>query len=590
MNRVAFAFGAALGRRRRGMVGAVVGLCCLMTAADALATPTPSAQIGAPADHQIYGLNQTVGTSFSCVDGAGGPGLTACTDSNSASGSADTGTGSSGSGQLDTSSAGTFTYTVTATSSDGQSSTTSISYTVVALSPNQSTLQFGSADMHYQSTQQENLSNQSGTPVKVLSSTITGADASSYSIQQGQDFCTGQVIPAYGSCHLNVIFFASTNGPGSKNDATLALTDNAPETVDVPLSGTALTGTLSTDTGSLNLGEQVINQGGSNSQPVTLRDNQVASAQVSNQQIIGPDAGSFSINGGGCEGFNIGTGNTCQIYIQFNPTSAGVKNAQLKIENDGTQTPLLVSLTGHGLNGPALTVTPREAKYGYVRLGSSGSQTLTLANAGDAPLQIQGVILFAGSAEVFPISNDGCSGHQVAPGSSCQVTVGFTPIARGVKDASLLLITNSSNIGVSTVGLSGTGIDSTHPTIPLRGATGPAGPTGATGPTGARGPQGPPGTTAASKVVCVFATTVRGKHKTTREACTARVPAPRSHLVRVNISRGRTTYAVGTATVRRGVARVRLHVVRTMRHRRYLVTITATNAKHSIVTRYTLQF
>jgi hypothetical protein len=300
-------------------------------------------------------------------------------------GSADTGFGSYGAGTLDTSNAGTFTYTVTAVSTDGQSSTASISYTVVALTPSPSPVQFGSVDMHYQSSQQVNLYNQSGTPVTVLSSTITGADASSYSIQQGQDFCTGETIPAYSSCHLNVIIFALANGPGPENSATLALTDDAPETVDVPLSGTGLTGTLSTSSSSLDLGQQVINQGGSNSEPVTVADNQVASVQVSNQQIIGPDAASFSINGGGCEGFNIGTGSSCQIYVQFNPNSAGTKNAQLEIDNDGTQTPLLVSLTGQGLNGPALTVTPAQAKYGNVTLGSSGSQTFTLGNAGDAP-------------------------------------------------------------------------------------------------------------------------------------------------------------------------------------------------------------
>jgi hypothetical protein len=435
--------------------------------------------------------------------------------------------------------------------------------------------------MHYQSTQQENFYNQSGTPVTVLSSTIAGVDASNYSIQQAQDFCTGQTIPAYSSCHMNVVFFALANGPGPKNNATLVITDDAPETVDVPLSGTALTGTLSVDQSSLDLGEQVINQGGSNSQYVTVTDNEVASTLVTDQQIIGPDASSFSINGGGCEGFNLGTGNTCQIYIQFNPTSAGVKNAELEIDNDGTQTPLLVSLTGQGLNGPALTVTPAQAKYGNVLLGSSASQTFTLSNTGDAPLQIQGVILIAGSPEAFPISNDGCTGQQIAPGSSCQVTVGFIPIATGVKDASLLLITNASSPGVSTIGLSGTGVSSTPPAIAVPG---PRGPTGATGP---RGLQGPPAKKASSRVTCVFKTTANARSQTTHDVCAARVPSPRGHVVTVDITRGKTTYAIGTALVRHGLARLSLHIVRTMPHARYDVKISVTTGKHTTVTRYT---
>jgi hypothetical protein len=587
MNRGARGLLAVFGLRRSVVVGALVGLCCLMSAADAFATPPPpSAQISAPAGNQTFSLNESVGTSFSCVDGAGGLGLTACEDSNGSPGSADTGFGSTGSGTLDTSSPGTFSYTVTATSSDLQSATTSISYTVVALSPNQSPLQFGSVDTHSQSTQQENFSNQSATPIRVVSSTVTGSDASNYSIQPGQDFCTGQTIPAYGSCHLNVIFYAVATGPGPKNNATLELTDDAPESIDVPLTGTALTGTLSVNPGPVDFGAQVINQGGSNSQPVTVTNNQVASVLVTNQQIIGADAASFSINGSGCEGYNIGTGNTCQIYIQFNPTSSGTKNAQLELDNDGTATPLLVSLTGQGLNGPVLTVSPPQAKYGNVALGSSGSQTFTLANAGDAPLQIQGVVLIAGSPEVFPVSNDGCSGQTIAAGSSCQVTVGFIPIAAGDKDGSLLLITNASNPGVTTVGLSGTGIDPNPLATPATGATGGTGPTGPAGP---HGPPGPTGKAASPKVKCVFKSTGPAHHKKTREACAATVPAPSSHVVRVDISHGKTTYAIGTASVRRGVARVRLHVIQTMRNGRYLVTVIATDGKKATVTHYTDQ-
>jgi hypothetical protein len=253
-----------------------------------LTPAAPTVQIKQPADHETFVLNQAVRTSFSCVDSAGAPGLSACSDSDGAVGSVDTGTGASGAGTLDTSSTGTFTYTVTATSADGQSATASLSYTVVGLVPSQAALQFGTVDMHDRSAQQEIFSNQSGAPVTVLSSSITGADAADYSIQQGQDFCTGQTIPAYGNCRLTVVFLAVASRPGPENDATLTITDDTPASAEVPLSGTAQTGTLSTNTGSLDLGQQVVDQGGANPQPVTVTDNQVASAEVTDEQIFGP--------------------------------------------------------------------------------------------------------------------------------------------------------------------------------------------------------------------------------------------------------------------------------------------------------------
>ena len=415
------------------------------------------------------------------------------------------------------------------------------------LSPSPSSEDFGGVDMHFQQTMQQWFYNNSGTSVAVVGVTILG-DSSSFSLQAGQDFCTNSTIPDGGSCHVNVVF-GPLSSPGPKS-ATLELTDNT-GTVDVPLAGAGSSGTLSVNQSSLDFGSQVIqsnNNGGTAQQSVTVATGRDFGVRVTNVQITGADASSFSVQGNGCQGYTLGSNNTCQIYIQFQPVTSGPKQAQLEIDNDGTVSPVLISLSGVGLNGPALSVSPKQAIFGSVVVGSSTSQTFTLTNAGDAPLQLQELFVASGSPQVFPMS-DSCSGRQLAPGAECRVTIGFIPIAVGVKDASLFVISNQGP--VSIIGLSGTGV------APDSGSSGATGATGVQGPPAPSGFRGSPG-----KVVLVTCKTtiktvakiVSGKKHKVKEkvlTCTGRlvsgdmqfrVSATSGHAT---VSRGRVVYATG---------------------------------------------
>ncbi len=83
----------------------------------------PSVQIAAPRSGKTYRRGARVRTTFSCREGAGGPGLSACADSNGAQ---------SPHGHLNTSQVGRFRYTVTAVSRDGLVVSRSITYRVAA--------------------------------------------------------------------------------------------------------------------------------------------------------------------------------------------------------------------------------------------------------------------------------------------------------------------------------------------------------------------------------------------------------------------------------------------------------------------------
>jgi hypothetical protein len=459
------------------------------------------------------------------------------------------------------------------------------------LSPSPATENFGGVDMHFQQQMQENFFNGSGSPTIVDSVSILG-DTSSFSIQAGQDLCSGVTIAAGDSCRVNVLFGPlSSSGP---RVATLELTDST-GTVEVPLTGSGFSGTLSVDQNSLDFGSQVVpnnnNGGGSQQRSVTVAAGPDFGVRVTNIQINGPDASSFSVQGNGCQGFTLSSNSTCQIFIQFQPSSAGSKQAQLEIDNDGAVSPLFVSMSGVGLNGPALSVSPQQAIFGNVRLGSSTSQTFTLTNAGDAPLQFQELFIASGSPQVFPMS-DGCSGQQLAPGAACQVTVGFIPIALGVKDASLFVLSNQRP--VSIIGLSGTGV------APNGVSTG-TGPTGPTGATGARGSAGSPGKV--ELITCKTTTKtvtkkVKGKKRKVKrkvQKCIGKLVSGTVRFTvtaasgRATISRGRVVYATGTSLpIGGGRSLLRLSEQRTLEQGRYTLTVRARHSRRWSTRRATI--
>jgi hypothetical protein len=266
------------------------------------------------------------------------------------------------------------------------------------------------------------------------------------------------------SCNLVVHFAPTAVGAASAN-VTIAYNDSVEgRELTIGATGTGANGTIEANTPSFNVEPYYF---GGQQQGVSVFNPSSFTVLSGNPTISGADAGSFNINGNNCNGNFIQPNQGCGITVQFNPGHPGTFTAQLEIPNDGSVGPVIVPLTAEALAGPKATITPGEVDFGVVKVGSSAApQQVTIANGGDFPLQIQQLLIISGTPLTFPISNDGCSQHEVAPGDECEITVTFSPTKAGERNASIFLITNTPG-PITTSSLTGEGMAVPDGTVQL---------------------------------------------------------------------------------------------------------------------------
>jgi hypothetical protein len=336
------------------------------------------------------------------------------------------------------------------------------------LSPSSGQLEFGEVALHYGGQPKQSVTFSDMQPVgsvDVESVAIGGADPANFQIV-GDD-CSGAQLELGWACSVEVTFNAGST-PGAHSATLELLTSEGP--IEIPLTGSAITGTLSASPSPLTFDAIPFTAPGSHSEgenseteQVQLRNSANASTEAQSASITGPDASSFSIQWN-CDGVVLGTNSTCTVGIRFQPTSPGPKSATLTIGSDSAGSPLEVPLAGVGLHGPQLTLNTTQALLGNVALGASAQQTFTVTDSGDYLLFIERTFLVTGTPLMFPVLSDACSGEILEPGQSCAITVAFRPTTLGEKDASLLFITNTPAINVA--GVDGVGIQAPSEAAP----------------------------------------------------------------------------------------------------------------------------
>ncbi len=186
----------------------------------------------------------------------------------------------------------------------------------------------------------------------VSATTITGSDASQFSIQSGGGSFT--LAPA-GSRNLIVRFTPTSAGAKS---ASLSISSNDPDEnpLVVSLSGTGTVPDISSNPASWNYG--AVNIGNRSDKTFTIKNEGTANLSVTATTLTGTNASEFSIPSGG-GAFTLAPSATRDIVVRFGPTSAGSKSASLSISsNDPDENPFLIMLSGTGTAVAGIPINP----------------------------------------------------------------------------------------------------------------------------------------------------------------------------------------------------------------------------------------
>ncbi|HXJ96265.1 MAG TPA: SBBP repeat-containing protein [Terriglobia bacterium] len=151
---------------------------------------------------------------------------------------------------------------------------------------------------------------------------------------------------------------------------------------------------------------------------------------------------------------------TCTINITYTPTVIGPSTEQVAITDNAAGSPHVVTVTGNGVSagGGVLTLLPRSLIFPSLPVGStSPTQTAQVVNASNVAITITAITASGDFAETNTCGVAiGIPAAVLNPGTSCAISITFTPTASGSRSGAVTIIDNASG-GSQAISLTGTG-------------------------------------------------------------------------------------------------------------------------------------
>jgi hypothetical protein len=309
-----------------------------------------------------------------------------------------------------------------------------------ALTPNPTSLAFGSVQDGTSSSLSETLTNTGGSSLTISAATASGTGFSLSGLTVPVTLTAGQ------SASFTVLFSPTTSGAAS---GSVSITSNGSNpNLSIPLSGTGVTqGDLTANPTSLAFGN--VQVGTSKSLTDTLTNTGGSSLTISAATASGTG---FSLSGLSLP-LTLTAGQSTSFTVLFSPATSGAASGNVSITSTGSDSNLSIPLTGTGVTQGALSANPASLAFGNVQDGTSSSLSETLTNTGGSSLTISAA---AASGTGFSLSGL-TAPVTLTAGQSASFTVLFSPTTSGAASGSVSITSNGSNPNLS-IPLSGTGV------------------------------------------------------------------------------------------------------------------------------------
>jgi hypothetical protein len=239
---------------------------------------------------------------------------------------------------------------------------------------------------------------------------------------------------------------------------TLSISSNASTKArTVSLSGTGLARTFTLTPSSVDLTGVAV--GSTAKQTETLKNTGKTSLDLYKTAISGTG---FSLTGITTP-VTIAAGKSISFSVRFAPESTGTVSGTATLFTS-TEGSIKLPLKGTAVSSSpgTLTASPSSLSFGDVDTGSSASKTVSVENTGSSTVSVSSVTMSGSGYATTGLS----AGETIAVGQLATLTVVFAPTTASTSSGDITIASNASNATL-TIGLSGTGVQSSQPSVTL---------------------------------------------------------------------------------------------------------------------------